>query len=478
MQVVLPFTYALIFIFLILKLKFFDFTGISKGQLILLFVLKIVFGFAVSAIYMFYYNTSDFDTYLKASKMGFDYFMGNSSNLIMPGWNSSFDDTMFNNSRIVIGINFLLQFISLNIQFVHILFFCFFSFAGLTALFRSLYKHFPNKRIALVIGIYLVPSVLFWTAGVFKETIAISCLGFLVYFTDFGLQKKYTSSQILLSIFLFILLFFTKIYIALAISPLLLANFMISKTEGKYIVLKYLSVFIAAVLMVHGFSKFGDKTNVYKMFADKQSKAISEAKGGYFLMNDSCFISVESSNKNTLILQQDSTYRIKMGSSFLSWKLDNMKDTTFVVNSMDSSSFKLLYHVTPANSVVLIKPFPPTFGGILNNIPSAILNVFIQPTLFGIKNSWQLIAWLENSLVILLLVFAVLFFDKKIAKDNEVLLFCLLLGIIQFAEIGLVTPAIGAMVRYKVTALPFIVTISLICIDSKKLFSVMKRIKN
>jgi hypothetical protein len=277
MQVVLPFTYALIFIFLILKLKFFDFIGISKGQLILLFVLKIVFGFVVSAVYVFYYNTSDFDTYLKASKIGFDYFMGNSSNLIMPGWNSSFDDTMFNNSRIVIGINFLLQFISLNIQFVHILFFCFFSFAGLTALFRSFYAHFPNKRIALVIGIYLVPSVLFWTAGVFKETIAISCLGFLVYFTDFGLQKKYTSSKILLSIFLFILLFFTKIYIALAITPLLFANFMISKTEGKYIVLKYLSVFIAAVLMVHGFSKFGDKTNVYKMFADKQSKAISEA---------------------------------------------------------------------------------------------------------------------------------------------------------------------------------------------------------
>ena len=478
MQVVLPITYALIFIFLILKLKFFDFIGISKGQLILLFVLKIIFGFAVSGVYMYYYHTSDFDTYLKASKMAFDYFIGNSAELNIPGRYSSFDDTMFNNSRIVIGINFLLQFISLNIQNVHILFFCFFSFAGLTALFRSFYAHFPTKRIALIIGIYLVPSVLFWTSGVFKETIAISCLGFLVYYTDFGLQKKYTSSKILVSIFLFLLLFFTKMYIAFAISPLLLANFIICKTEGKNSLIKYMSVFIGVILIVHGLSKFDDKTNVYKLFADKQSKAISEAKGGYFLMNDSCFISVESSNKDALILQQDSTFRIKMGSSFLSWKLDNMKDTTFVVHSKDSSSYTFLYHVTPANSVVAIKQFPPTFRGILNNIPSAILNVFIQPTIYSVKNSLQLIVWIENSLLILLLILTILFFDKKIAKDNEVLLFCLLLGIIQFAEIGLVTPAIGAMVRYKVTALPFIVTTSLICIDSEKLFRVLKRIKN
>lgn len=80
--------------------------------------------------------------------------------------------------------------------------------------------------------------------------------------------------------------------------------------------------------------------------------------------------------------------------------------------------------------------------------------------------------------LILIIAIAILFFDKKILVKKEILLFCLLFALIQFAMIGLTTSAVGAMVRYKVTALPFLFIVAMLCIDGEKLLKKLKRTKN
>ena len=115
---------------------------------------------------------------------------------------------------------------------------------------------------------------------------------------------------------------------------------------------------------------------------------------------------------------------------------------------------------------------------LVTSIPTAIANVFFQPTLFTIKNVLQLFSWIENMWLLVLIVVAILFFDKKIVLQKEVLVFCILFALIQFALIGLTTPVVGAMVRYKVTALPFLFTICMLCIDSEKLSKKLRRTKN
>lgn len=475
MVFVLPVFYLLLFIFLIWKMKFFHFEGLSRMQLAGLFLLKVAAGAGVLAIYTYYYPRSDFHVYFNSSKIAFDHFLGQDPSSSIPGWDSNFDDAMFNSSRIMIWVNFLIHFLSFNSIFVHILFFCFFSFVGLTALYRSLYSYFTDKKTVLMIGVYLVPSVLFWTAGIYKEAITIFCLGLLIRLTDFGLLKTYSYSKVAFVLLLCILLFFTKMYVAAAVFPLLLVNFIIARTGFKKIILKYLLVFFTMILIVHLFSKVSDQTNIYQLLADKQAKAVSEAKGGIFLVSENNFIRLDITDKNALLLQPDSTYLIKKGSNYLSWELDNMQDTTYVVNSSDSAVYKIYYELQPANSVLNIRRIKPSIVSICKNIPFAIMNVFIQPTLFSIKNALQLLSWIENMWILLIIVLAILFFDKKNLQRKEILLFCLFLGIFQFAVIGLVTPSIGAMVRYKAAALPFIVTACLLCIDFDRLYRKIKR---
>ena len=233
MQFLLPLTYAILFIFLILKVKFFSIGGLSKLQLAGLFVLKGIAGVIGFYIYTYYYPQSDSYLYLEGSKNIFDQFSGNTSSTSVLGWHSNFDDAFYNNSRIIISINFFIQFLSFNNPFVHILFFCFFSFAGLTAMYNAFYKYFPEKKNILVLGIYIVPSVLFWTSGIYKEAIAMLCVGLTIYITDFGLAKSYSIKSGVLVVLLLILLFFLKMYILLCLLPLLLINFCISRLKNK-----------------------------------------------------------------------------------------------------------------------------------------------------------------------------------------------------------------------------------------------------
>ncbi|HLC82484.1 MAG TPA: hypothetical protein VJI69_01560 [Bacteroidia bacterium] len=449
----------------------------SKLQLIGLFVLKIVFGLVVYYIYMYHYAPTDSYLYFEGSKNIFDSFLGNSTNEVL-GWNASFDDVFYNNSRIIIYINFFIQFISFNNVFVHILFFCFFSFIGLTALYKAFYKYFPDKKNILIVGLYLVPSVLFWTSGIYKETIALCCLGLIIYLTDFGLIKSFAFKIIFPLSVLILLLFFIKIYIFLALIPLLLINWLASKMNSRKYLLYYALIFISLIAIVHLISKTSNKLNAYQLIADKQAKAISEAKGGIFLMSQSNFVCVDYNDSISLVSGPDSCYFIRPGSRYLSWELDNMKDTTFVNNSADSATYIILYTIKPANSVVNTKKLEPNFISVYSSIPFAIANVFFQPTLFSIKNVLQLFSWIENMWLLLLIVMAILFFDKKITLQKEVLIFCILFALIQFALIGLTTPVVGAMVRYKVTALPFLFTICMLCIDSEKLSKKLKRTKN
>ena len=178
--------------------------------------------------------------------------------------------------------------------------------------------------------------------------------------------------------------------------PLLAINWLIAKLNSAKYFLYYALIFVSFILIVHLISKTSNRLNIYQLIADKQAKAISEAKGGIFLMNETNFISINCKDSTSLVMLPDSSYIIRTGSQYLSWKLDNMKDTTFVTNSTDVSVYKFLYKIKPAKSVISVNKIEPSFSSIYSSMPLAIANVFFQPTLFSIKNVLQLFSWIEN----------------------------------------------------------------------------------
>lgn len=125
-----------------------------------------------------------------------------------------------------------------------------------------------------------------------------------------------------------------------------------------------------------------------------------------------------------------------------------------------------MYH---AQSVIQIPALEPTLISFIKAAPEALFNALFRPLWWDLKKPIILPNVIENTLILLFII-PLIFFGKK--PDNEhkelfwtMVFFTLVLGCL----IGLVTPVLGAIVRYKIPLMPFMLTAILMCIDLEKI---------
>ncbi len=469
MQFLLPTLYALLFIFLICKMNFFVIPQVSAIRLCMFFLLKLIAGSFVFWVYTHHYSGSDFFTYFSDSSAFITNTFGGHA-AYSTAWNGNFENVLFNSSRVMILLNALLQLFSCGNFYVHAVFFCFFSFVGLVGLLKAFLAHFPNRRTSLILALFFIPSILFWGSAALKESVIIGIVGMLVYLSDFGLRKKYTPVQLLFIVILLTLMLFVKIYVLCVLLPLLLVNVFVARTSARKIMLKYLGGMLLLGLLALIAASINPDYNVLRLISDKQAKAISEANGGVFLANSTHFVRVDYDQQKEIVLPgNDSTFHLKPGSSYTRWKLDNMRDTTFITASEDTALYRLVYSIQPARSVIKLKRLRPKLTDFIAYSPLAFVNTLIHPTVFEVTSKYHLIIAIENIAIIILILLAIIFFDKAALKKKEILLFCFFFAIMLFVLIGMTTPAIGAMVRYKTIALLFLAPACFMMISVEKL---------
>lgn len=216
-------------------------SGISARGLSALFLLKLFFSIGLVLVYTYYYTDRTYADIYKyfddgnviyeaASQhpkatlkiitgIGFNRTDPEINNILAATHHFDKKDNGFleSNHRLIIRINTLLRFFSYGSIYIHSLFFCFFSFIGLVALYRALTPFFEkNMGRILIIPIFLVPSILFWTSGLLKETLVIFFLG-LLWFTAAKLfAMKNIVVNLLLSIICMRFLYTSKPFVALS----------------------------------------------------------------------------------------------------------------------------------------------------------------------------------------------------------------------------------------------------------------------
>ncbi|NQY12222.1 MAG: hypothetical protein HRT71_22235 [Flavobacteriales bacterium] len=128
-----------------------------------------------------------------------------------------------------------------------------------------------------------------------------------------------------------------------------------------------------------------------------------------------------------------------------------------------------LVEFTNSGSKIELSNMEPTVLGLTSNIPQALRNTFIWSTDLSIKSPFVLMAIVENFIVLLMISLAIVF-RKKWSKVNiNLFLFCSLFVITLYSLIGLVTPVMGAIMRYKIPGLPFLIISALLMLDKAKL---------
>jgi hypothetical protein len=409
MEILLVTAYTVLFIFIIRKIQFFRIDGLPEYFPSLVFILKVISGILLGFVYTQYYtdrSTADTLKFFRDSNILFetlkekpyDFFRmltgidGDAPELRhyyinMDAWLNN--DVLFNDNKTIIRLNTLFHFFSLGYYNVHVVFLNIFSFTGLMCLYKVFLRIIPQKKTALAILLFLLPSVLFWGSGLLKDGLLIFAFGVLVYSLNNIVTNGFSSGKIIVFIFSLLLLTFTKLYVLLIIFPGIIAWLLCRNKTGITVAAIFLILYAIYFALAFNLTYIFPEVNVAEIIYWKQ-------KNFYGL--------AAATNAGSVI----------------------------DIPRLEISSLSILKNSIPAFFTTLIHPFPTDVNG----------------------NKLILISAIENLFILGLIAFAIWRSALNGKKLTALIMFCISYVILFYILIGLITPVLGAMVRYKVPVYP------------------------
>lgn len=495
---ILAAVYFLLFCFLVSRLSFFKDAQLSIKLIFGILVLKCLGCFAYYWVYFVYYPANfsgDSVSTMHDAKIIYDALPNHPGDFfkMVFGFHSNLDsdplyepyfqyiqkwgradvttEFFLNDNRTPIRINALIMLISFGSYAVHALVMLALSFIGQFAFYKAFKLYFPGKEILLAAVIFIAPSVLFWTSGVLKEPIAVFLSGIFVYafmqvFANNLVSLKYICGQALTALFFLIL----KPYILVLLLVPLILFALVKKYRVKHIVVFYVvSLVIVATSGIMVLKTLFHK-DVINTIVVRQNDFVNLSKGGIFFLNDENYVRLEykDSAQCEPADREKNLYRIKPHAQLMYWNIHRLRDTIYVNDNKDTALYTLLNSCAPAGSGIDMKRLEYSFSSFAALLPQAFFNVLCKPFFVDAHSFMELIASLEN-LLFFGFILCCFVFGKRAGVDINVLMLCIAVVVTSFLLVGITTTVMGAIVRYKVPFIPFLLMIPLLCLDPERL---------
>jgi len=394
-------------------------------------LLKIIGAVAAGCVYQFYYDGGDTFNFYNNSKimwqafkespgLGMKVLFARPSSYLSPEVAVYVNKMYFFGDKSSMGIIRLCTLVGLftfhTYTGIAIIFACL-SFSGLWALYLVFYDRYPTYYKPIGVACFFIPSVFFWGSGIFKDSITLGALGWLLYGFYFGIIKKENLlKNSLIAIISVIIIINVKVYIILCMLPGLFIVFYIEKIRlFKY---KFLKILIGPILIT-------TIIFVLQFFLD-------------------------------WIAKQDQRYAIE--SIAVTSKI-TAEDIRFVTGKDGGSGYTL-------------GKLDGTFYGMLRLAPQAINVSLFRPYIWEIKNFLMLLSSLESTFFLILTIIVLvrlrlvrLFYFLR--KDTW-LLFCLLFTLTFAFGVGVSSFNFGTLSRYKLPLMPFFAIFLFILLERTK----------
>lgn len=310
----------------------------------------------------------------------------------------------------VVRLTSIFQFFSFQSYLVTTVLLASFCYLGVWRLFRVFCELYPKMESVLFLSILAVPSVVFWGSGVLKDSYTLTAGCWFTYsFYRIFIKRKKLFLNIITAILSAWLLIQIKPYIFLALLP------------GAFIWLTF-----------HYTRQIRDVASKI-LLAPLLITAVT--LGGYFIIsgiqqNLNQYSSLEKVIEKAAITQQD------------------LKQEYYQGNSFD------------------IGDFDNSLTGILSKFPAAFTAGLFRPFIWEAKNVVMIIAGLENAFMLGLTLFILLRIGPialfRAIFSNPLLFFSFIFAIFFSFSVGLTAANFGALVRYKIPAMPFYISSILI----------------
>ncbi len=273
-----------------------------------------------------------------------------------------------------------------------------YAFSGTWAIFKVFSKSFDVDKWLIAFPILFIPSVVFWSSGVLKDTLAFGAMGFSFYY----LHKVFFKFEIKMSVVLFLFLniyisFNVKSYIAAClVAAMLIAVIVNLILKQKSFFKKVITFLIVLVITIIGI-----------------------VEGVSYYTSQDKLDEIAINNISTIAEYQKDIYQTVGGGSYIT-------------------------PIIPGDAIPIL-------------MISGIINTLMRPFIWEISNPMMILTALESMVFIWL--GAIVFFKRKWVKSlttYPLLMFTFIFSIMLSIIIGVTTFNFGAIVRYKIPLLPFI----------------------
>lgn len=386
------------------------------------FTVKMAGGIGLGLVYFYYYGAGDTISYFSDAAQLAALCNQHPDLYIKFLWNHHTDSELlgrliFQDSRALLfsKIVSIFYLITSGNYWISTLHFSLFSFLGSWYLVRKISVFFPGKVIGAMIALLFFPSVVFWSSGIIKESLAMASIFFLsgIFLVLWFDQKVKWLDWILVIVSAWVLwnlkYYFAAIFFAVVINTLLYKFVVIRLLKPKSFVLHVtfwcLLFFVPVIIVVNSHPNFAIENLLY---------VVTE--------NYNAFISISS-----------------------------------------------------PEDVIHFNNLEPVPGSIIVNIPLALLSGLFRPFLWESTTFFQFLAAVENLFLLAGFVIA-LFFKNKIDSQYRLLVFTTVVYIVLLCIfITLSTPNFGTLSRYRVAYIPFFAFL-LLC---SALYSpILERVRN
>ena len=279
--------YGVIFCRLLMRSSFIKNSGLNSRMVLLLFLFKVIAGIAIGWLSLHFYSTGN--DYWDVNREGWkeyqllwsnphEYF----TNIFRSGYPNgyaglfdsfqSFWNDLKNNLIIKLVSGFDL--FSRGNYYINSLFFNFIVFFGHVALYRVFIKIYEGLTSRVIIGCFLLPSLLYFSSGIHKDGIVFLMMAILVYAVFMSLQKKrFSLKRLAIIVLAMIVLFLTRNFVCIALLPALSAWILSARIKAP-VFISFLVVYLLAGLLFFNFSSIFPAVDPLQTIVEKQSDFI------------------------------------------------------------------------------------------------------------------------------------------------------------------------------------------------------------
>ena len=299
-------------------------------------------------------------------------------------------------------------------------YFSFFSFWGMWSLTHALSTYFPKTSKAAVVSFLLLPSVVFWSAGLSKESLVMSIICFGVarivpYLQDSSRFKKRWITDLSIWSIVIIVLWLVKFYYLAALLPCV-ASFFISR------------------FLVNKLKNKAPLVNTFPL--------------NFVIL---LFVLITILFLGTLIVPGQDIKSVMIN-------IVSNHNVTYIFSQPDDL---IHYTIIPPRGYITLSP---NWSSFIYNSPQALFSSLFRPFLWETGgNKLKILLSLESFIILLLSIYALIVYlfqsivKKSIQPETHLLIWSTILYIsILNILLAFASPNFGSLVRYKVATLPFL----------------------